>query len=237
MSKTRVAILDDHQSIIDGYTFRLNQVEGIEVVFSATTSSEFEEKLANNPVDVLLLDVNVPTSPDNPNPYPILPTISQIFFSYPSVSILIISMYTERTLIKALIATGISGYILKDDREVIQNLGSAVLMVANGGIHFSKYLKDYLPQYHTDEMLLTTRQLEVLYLFAAYPGMTTAAAAQKLNVAHSTIRNLLSSMYLKLGVHNRSSAIIRARELGLLSSNAPHIDLSDLQADSGGELS
>lgn len=235
MSNTRVAILDDHQSIIDGYTFRLNQAEGIEVVFSATTGSELQDKLAQHPVDVLLLDVNVPTAPDNPNPYPILPTISRLLQDYSNLSILIISMYTERTLIKALITAGISGYVLKDDRESIQNLGRAVLIVAKGGIYFSRQLKQYLPQHQEEEPILTSRQLEVLYLFAAYPGITTAAAAQKLNIAHSTMRNLLSSTYLRLGVHNRSAAIIRARELGLLSTRTPRINLSDLRLDSDEE--
>lgn len=234
MSITRVGILDDHQSIIDGYTFRLNQTEGVEVVFSATTGSELEAKLKQHTVDVLLLDVNVPTAPDNTNLYPILPTISQILDRYPNLSILIISMYTERTLVKALISAGVSGYILKDDRESVSNLGRVVLAVANGGIFFSRNIHAYLPQRQTEEEepLLTARQLEVLHLFAAYPGMTTARAAQKFNVAHSTIRNLLSSTYRRLGVHNRSAAIIRARELGLLSSSAPRINLSDLQRDS-----
>lgn len=231
MSAIRVAILDDHQSIIDGYIYRLKQVEGIEVVAAATTGSEVTTILASHHVDVLLLDIHVPTAPHNPNPYPVLQLIPQLLQKYHDLAILIISMYAERALVKSLIAVGISGYILKDDREAIQNLGVVVQDIANHGIYFSPRLQKQLAEYHDQEPLLTPRQLEILSLFSAYPDMTASAAALQLNVAHSTVRNLLSNAYLKLGVRNRSAAIMRAHQLGLLASSTP-INMKDLLGSS-----
>ncbi|MCI0398697.1 MAG: hypothetical protein L0322_27725, partial [Chloroflexi bacterium] len=88
--KIRVAILDDHQSIIDGYIYRLSSAAEIEVVATAFYGRELEPMLAARPVDVLLLDVNVPTAPDNPNPYPILYEIPKLLQRYPNMNVLVI---------------------------------------------------------------------------------------------------------------------------------------------------
>ncbi len=66
-NKIRVAILDDHQSILDGYQFRLRQISDIEVVGTSVTAEEFESLLADRTPDVILLDVFVPISNENPN--------------------------------------------------------------------------------------------------------------------------------------------------------------------------
>ena len=117
----RVAILDDHQSIIDGYVYRLSQAPDIEVVATATYAGEFEELLASHTIDVLILDVFVPSAPDNPSPYPILHSIPQWLQQFPDLAILVISMYNRRTLVKSVVEAGASGYILKDDKPVIKH--------------------------------------------------------------------------------------------------------------------
>src|SRR5688500_1531944 len=71
----RVAILDDHQSIIDGYIFRLSQTPKIQVVATARFGQDLDSLLAKNSVDVLILDVQVATSEDSSSPYPILHVI------------------------------------------------------------------------------------------------------------------------------------------------------------------
>src|SRR5215211_4034572 len=84
--KVRVAILDDHQSIIDGYIFRFSRTPEIEVVAIASYGEELEPLLAKHRVDVLLLDLSVRTSPENPNPFPILHTIPKLLQKYGHLS-------------------------------------------------------------------------------------------------------------------------------------------------------
>ena len=213
--KIRVAILDDHQSILDGYKYRLSQVPEIEVVATGRTSQDLEPMLAEHKPDVLLMDVNVPVSPDTPAPFPILNVIPQLLQKHSSLVILVISMHTERTLIKAVMDIGGSGYVLKDDRAAIQNLGSIIMSVAHGGIFFSQKIKEQLLSSQNEAPILTTRQLEVLSMFAANPELTSAAVALDLNISNSTVRNLLSGAYLRLGVHNRAAAIAKAQQLNL----------------------
>jgi len=107
--KVRVAILDDHQSIIDGYLYRLSQTTEIEVVGTATHGEELEPLLVKHPVDVLLLDLSVRTSPENPNPFPILHIIPKLLQKYSNMSVLVISMYAEPGLMRSLIEAGASG--------------------------------------------------------------------------------------------------------------------------------
>lgn len=215
--KIKVAILDDHQSIVDGYLYRLSKAPDIEVIATAAFGEELEPLLATYVIDVLLLDVSVPTSSDNLNPYPILHIIPRVLQIYSTLQVLVISMHNRHTLIKAVMDAGASGYILKDDRNTIQNLGIVIHTVANGGIHFSQQAYQQLKQRLLENPQLSPRQLEALSLCAAYPDDSTAQLAMRLNVANSTVRNLLSEAYTKLDVRTRSAAIAKARQLSLIT--------------------
>lgn len=215
----RVVILEDHPSVVDGYHFRLDQVRDIKIVATPSFGEELESTLsALRPVHVLLLDINVPTSTTNPNPYPILQIIPKLLNFYPELKILVISMYKQRSLIKAIIQAGASGYILKDDRATLQILDSVVRTVAGGGIHFSKEAHTQFLHQSTNTLQLTLRQIEAISLCSAYPDKTTAEIAKMMGVADATVRNFLSISYTKLGVRSRTAVVERARELGLIAT-------------------
>jgi DNA-binding NarL/FixJ family response regulator len=221
--KIRLLIMDDHQSIVDGYLYRLSKVNEIEVVATLAYGEELEPALRKHPVDVLLLDVQVPISPKNPNPYPILHTIPRLLQLYPELAILVISMHDQRGLIRAIVEAGASGYILKNDSQKIQELRNVILSIADGDVCFSdKALKAFLAR---NEEPFTPRQLEALSLCASYPNSKTAELARKMKIANSTLRNLLSSAYLKLGVQTRAAAVARARELGIITPDTASLQL------------
>jgi DNA-binding NarL/FixJ family response regulator len=221
--KVRVAILDDHQSIIDGYIYRLSGTPEIEVTATATYGEELESVLSKHPADVLLLDLSVRTSPENPNPFPILFLVPKLLQKYPKLNVLIISMFAEPGLMRSIIEAGASGYILKDDQSAFRELGNVVLSIAHGGIFFSKKAHSLYMQADAvnGSDLLTPRQMEVISLCAAYPDASTADLAQMMTVSNSTVRNLLSSLYLRLGVHSRTAAVEKAREMGLITPRPP----------------
>ena len=222
-NRIRVTILDDHQSIVDGYLLRLGKVPQIEVITTLAYGEELEAALQKQVPDVLILDVNVPLSAENPNPYPILHTIPDLLQRYSDLAILVISMHADRSIIRAVMEGGASGYILKEDRGTIQELGSVILSVVNGGIYLSEKARNiYMKNRNaTREEPLTGRQMEVLSLCAAYPDRTTSQLAQMMSVANSTVRNLLSGAYLRLGVRTRAAAIAKARQLGLITPDSP----------------
>lgn len=224
--KIRVAILDDHQGIIDGYLYRLSGASNIEVVATMLYGQELEPILAQNKVDVLILDVHVPTGPNNPNPYPILHLIPMIVQVYPDIAILVISMHAQRTLIHAVVDSGARGYILKDDQASIRDLPNVVHTLANEGIYLSEQAYQQLRKRYTGELdqPLSARQMEALSLCAAYPDASTNDVAQMMNIAPSTLRNLLSNGYLKLNVRTKAAAVARARQLGLITPDLPQPD-------------
>ncbi|MBI3760245.1 MAG: response regulator transcription factor [Chloroflexi bacterium] len=221
--KIQVAILDDHLPIVDGFTYRLNNAPDIEVVATMSYGEELRPALAGHPTDVLLLDITVPTSPSNKNPYPVLATIPELFRAYPDIVILVISMHTDRALVKAVVEAGCSGYVLKEDSASLRELASVVRTVASGGRYYSPWAHDAVlrAELGQAEPALTARQLEALSLCAAYPNLSTAGLANKLGIANSTMRNLLSGAYVRLKVNSRAAAILKARQLGLITPFEP----------------
>jgi len=226
--KIRIAILDDHQGIIDGYLYRLTNSPDIELVFTLSYGEALEAALANQPVDVLLLDVSVPTGPQNANPYPVLHLIPKLLQAYPKLEILVISMYSQRALIRSIMEAGASGFILKDDQAAIRELAAIIRLVAQGGIHLSQKAHQELLKRASSNLSqpLSNRQTEALSLCAAYPEADTAYLAQMMGVANSTIRNLLSGAYLKLNVRNRAAAVSKARQMGLIAPESPPLNLA-----------
>jgi DNA-binding NarL/FixJ family response regulator len=176
--------------------------------------------LADHVADVLVLDIYVPTSPENNNSFPFLHIIPRLLKKYPDLNVLVISMLTQRTLIEALVEAGVSGYIFKGDQTSFQQLAKIVSMVANGGAYFSQDAKMELRRktHHRKDLTLTARQLEVLSLCAAYPDSSTEELAGRLGIASSTIRNLLSRAYLRLEVRTRAAAIAELHRLGLIAA-------------------
>jgi DNA-binding NarL/FixJ family response regulator len=168
----------------------------------------------------------VPTSKDNLNPYPMNQVMKKVIQQYPSMYILVISMYSERTLIESIMEAGATGYLLKSDTTSMSELGSIILSIASGDVYFNKVIREQLlrrSKRHGD-VSLTPRQLEAMSVCVAYSNLSNLQLAEKLGVAHSTFRNLLSGSYIRLGVSNRSAAIAKVREMGLIAPyvNEPH---------------
>lgn len=217
MPPIRVAILDDHQSVLDGLYFRLSQSPTISVVGMATYASELEPLLAGSKVDVLLLDIGVPISADDDRYYDIPHAIPGLLERYPTLEILVITMRHESALIRQVMDAGVSGYVLKDDSPAIRQIGSIVESIVAGGIYVSEKASQQLNKQRTGETALTERQLEILTCASAHPDLTSTQIAKQLGIAPSTVRNQLSRAYLSLGVRNCTAAIIKAREMGLIS--------------------
>jgi DNA-binding NarL/FixJ family response regulator len=211
----RVAILDDHQSIIDGYLFRLTRRNDIIIVDYACCGEDLHQMLDHNEVDVLILDLHVPSLPEGKDSYPVLSQIPGLLDRHPRLNILVISIGHQPTLIDSVIEAGASGYILKEDILSIKSLADIVVDIAMGGFYLSPSAEKILTKKVPGGEMPSERQLQILACSAAYPEATSEELSQRLQIAPSTIRQLLSRAYYHLGVQNRTEAILRARQLGL----------------------
>ena len=219
-SHINLVILEDHRSIVDGYLYRLQENSSIRVARVITCGEELEPTLDQTPAQVLLLDIQVPISSVDSNPYPIIQLIPQLISKYPDLRILVITMHTQPILIESLVELGVKGIVFKDDSESITKLAKIVALIAGGGMYFSKAAHQLKSD--TDGSMtrpvLSARQRQVLELCAAYPESTSAELAKQMGIANSTLRTLLSKVYLRLGVHNRAAAVLKARKNGLIVS-------------------
>lgn len=217
--KIRVAILDDHPMMLEGYLSKLRHDPQIEVTATMSVADLLEPVLQTAEVDVLILDVSVPTSAENRNPYPILHVIPKLLEEYPNLNILVISMRIERGLIREVMAAGANGYILKDDPLANANLLAIIKSVAEGGVYLSEEAGTLYGKHLANEggKQLSPRQLEALSLCASQPGAKSVVLAKKMSISHSAFRTLLSGAYIKLKAANRTEAIAKARQMGLIT--------------------
>jgi len=229
LTKIRVAILDDHQSMLDSYTMRLTAKGTIEVVATANYGNELAALLKEHEIDVLILDIGVPNSEEDSNTYPILHMLSTLRTSHPHVHCLAISLHDEPMTVKTILDAGASGYVLKNDKESILHLDEVVTLINAGGLYLSEKLRPVVVTGAPfDGVQLSARQKEALSLAAANPDITTEELSKQLNIAASTLRNMLSKAYKRLGVRNRSAATEKARTLGLISPFPPSSPLDQL---------
>ncbi len=209
--------MEDHQSIIDGYFLRLRNEDVFSITGTARYGMELEPMLADQKVEILILDIDVPVSITNSNTFPTIQYIPKITRMYPGMAILVISMHSQIVLIEKLIELGVSGYIMKSDSIAIQNLDKIVLSLVNGGTYFSQGIFPKLRSLKTgsENTLLSPRQFEVLSLCTEYPDEDSDSLAVRMGVSSSTIRNTLSDAYKILGVHTRQAAIAYFQKLGM----------------------
>jgi DNA-binding NarL/FixJ family response regulator len=227
--KIRVVILDDHPLFVEGYFTRLANCPGIEVTGTAYDGETLEKVLAENQVDIVLMDVKVPVREGSDEPYPILAVIPNLLQTYPDLEVLVVSMHDQPTLIRSILEAGASGYVLKEDRHFLDALPDVINLVANGGMYMSPLARQKYFKQSPQGPQLTPRQLQALSLCAAYPDANTAQLAEKMRVAGSTIRNLLSNAYISLEVHSRVAAVAKAQSLGLITPGNSSFNLSELR--------
>jgi DNA-binding NarL/FixJ family response regulator len=214
----KISIIEDHPSIVDGYSYRLASDSRIKICGIARFGDEILPMLEANPTDVVLLDIELPTSSTNPNIFPILTILPLVKIKYPNLVILVISMHDQQVLIERLFELGVKGYIFKNDNDALQNhLGEIIVKVWNGGSYFSLGANAELSALTStgSKPLLTSRQLEALSLCVAFPDCSSEELANHLGVSSSTFRNLLSNAYDRLGVRTRVAALAKLQKMGI----------------------
>ena len=159
--KITLALVDDHQIVIDGLTSLLKGHDKFKFAFATTNSTEVVERLAEAPIDVLLTDVMMPKLSGNQ-------LAKQVKDKYPAVKILALSMSGQGDLVNEMINDAdIAGYVLKNIGK--QELITALEKIAGGGIYFSDEVIDELKRTidrkkQIEEAHLTVREIEITRL-------------------------------------------------------------------------
>jgi len=205
----RVVVADDHPVVRAGIVALLQDAEDVQVVGQASDGEgAVSTALAERP-DVVLMDLRMPGIDGDE-------ATARIIAREPGVRVLILTTYESDDQILAAIEAGASGYLLKaaPESEILAGLRAT----ARGETALAPSAAAALVRRATAKAPtvppLSPRELDVLRLVAQ--GNSNPAIGRALFLSETTVKTHLGHVFDKLGVNDRTRAVTRAMELGLL---------------------
>lgn len=216
----RVVLIDDQTLVRQGVRSLLELSDEIEVVAEAADGEEGLAVIAQHKPQVVLLDLRMPRL----DGIGTLKALAKTDFFPPT---LILTTFDDDELVLGALKAGAKGYLLKD--VTLQQLVEAVKTLAAGGTLIQPAVTERLirglTQLHKSEAsrfrdnipvldALTERETEILRLLAG--GYNNREVADALGITEGTVKNHVSSVLSKLGVRDRTRAVLKALELGII---------------------
>ena len=208
-----VMLVDDQNLVRKGVRSLLELSEEIEVIAEAADGNEAIRMVPEVKPDVVLLDMRMPGL----SGLDVLRELSKQDALPPTI---ILTTFDDSELVLAGIHAGARGYLLKD--VALADLVNAIKTVAEGGSivkpAVTQRLLKGLEHLHNDFSSLdqpdplTDRETEILRLMAG--GYSNKEIANSLGVAEGTVKNHVSNILSKMGVRDRTRAVLKAFELG-----------------------
>jgi DNA-binding NarL/FixJ family response regulator len=216
----RVVIADDQGMVRSGFSTLLNSEPDIEVIGEAVNGQEAIARAAQLRPDVMLMDVRMPVLDG-------LQATREITAMPGAPKVLVLTTFDLDDYVYQALRWGASGFLLKDASA--RELADAVRVVAAGDALLSpgvtrrliaEFARMGAPRGPSRDSLdgLTERECEVLALVAR--GMSNAEIAGRLVVAEQTIKTHVSRILMKLGLRDRTQAVVLAYETGLVQPGA-----------------
>lgn len=223
MSKYKALLVDDENLLLDSLEVILT-LNGFDIVGKANDGREalkiLEEEV--NQCDIALVDLNMKGMGG-------LELIRLMKERYPDIKILVLTTFYDDKYITDAITGGADGYLLKDSGKdaiigaITQILGGitvldqkvmtrlAELMTANISKAESKHESNDNSSDNTDILAeLTDREKEISFLMAE--GLTNRQIADRLYISEGTVKNYISNIYDKTGIHDRVKLIVELRK-------------------------
>jgi len=211
----QVMLIDDQNLVRQGVRSLLELAEGIEVIAEAGDGQEGLKKIEEIRPDVVLLDMRMPGM----SGLDVLHRLSEAEFFPPTI---ILTTFDDDEWVLGGLKAGAKGYLLKD--VSLEQLVDGIQTVANGGSivkpavteRLLKGLKGMETGFSSLEQPdpLTTREVEILRLMAS--GFSNKEIANSLEVAEGTVKNHVSNILSKMGVRDRTRAVLKAFELDMI---------------------
>ncbi|MEO5946222.1 MAG: response regulator transcription factor [Chitinophagaceae bacterium] len=195
--KITLALVDDHQIVIDGLTALLKGHNKFQFAFATTNSSEVVELMNDNPVDVLLTDVMMPKLPGNE-------LAKKVREKHPNVKILALSMSGQGDMVNEMINDAdISGYVLKNIGK--QELITALEKIAGGGIYFSEEVLDEMQRAgqrkkQNEQAHLTDREKQIVRLIEK--ELNNKQIAETLFISERTVETHRKNIFRKTNTNS-----------------------------------
>jgi DNA-binding NarL/FixJ family response regulator len=210
----RVCIADDQALIRSGLRALLSLFEGIEVCAEAADGDAALAAVISDPPDVLLLDVRMPKRSG-------VEVVQALAAMGRLLPVLLLTTFEDDAALVAGVRAGARGFLLKG--VTAETLVEAIRTVAAGGAYLFAPLAEAAsetepPAWRRDALEipepLTPREAEVLKLMTS--GISNREIAAALRLGEGTVRNHVSNILSKLGVSDRTRAVLRALERRLI---------------------
>lgn len=207
----KVFIADDHSLIREGFKKILKCESDIEIAGESADPFDIMNKILNQKVDVIILDINLPGKSG-------LDVLKEIKTQIPDQKVLILSMHPEERFAIRSLKAGASGYLSKDSAP--EELVKAIRKIASGG----KYISSNLAEKLTEELSssnakpahenLSDREFQVMHLIAL--GKPQSVIAEELSLSLSTINTYRTRVLEKLNLNSNAELIHYAVEQKLI---------------------
>lgn len=196
MTPIRVLLADDHTLVLEGLRAVLRTHEEINICGEAQNGEEVIAYLHNNPVDVVVLDINMPVMDG-------ITCARKIKALHPRTKILILTMYAQKSFIDQILKIGVDGCLLKSNTG--KELKEAILRVMDGKSYY-----DLINIFQSDsneiaQFKLSEREVQIVKLIA--DGLTSAQIAENLFIADHTVKTHRKNIMKKIGVHSTPQLI------------------------------
>ena len=200
--KIRLALVDDHQIVIDGLTAILKEESSLQIIVTANSATQMLALLQQNEVDILLSDIMMDCMSGQQ-------LAKQVRQQFPQIKIIALSMSNVGEVVEEMInGSDISGYLLKQTGK--DELVHAIKKIYAGGIYFQQKILDELEkQSHKKKQVtsanLTIREKEIIILLEK--DLSNKQIADALKISVRTVETHRKNILKKTDTNNLLSLI------------------------------
>ena len=214
MTGIKVIIFDDNDSLRDSVAMLLQDNPDFTLAGSYSHCLDVTENIRDTKPDVVIMDIDMPGMNG-------IEGVKLIRKNFPTVQVLMLTVFDDDEKVFAAIKAGAAGYILKNAEP--ENLLHAISEVYNGGVPMTpgiarKVLQQFqtiLPEEEKKDYHLSLREKEVLSLLVE--GLSYKMIAGKLKITYDTVRAHMKKIYEKLHVASMTEAVAKAINQKLFS--------------------
>jgi DNA-binding NarL/FixJ family response regulator len=203
-AKINIAIADDHGLYRSGLVELIHSLsDTYKVIIEASNGVDLLEKVNNNNIDLIILDVDMPVLNG-------IETAKILLEKHPKLAILVITMLEEESVLINMFRIGVKGFLSKDVDAL--ELKSAIDSISNKGFHYTDSLTGTLINVIKEDLNETNKfnDRELTFLGYCCSELTYKEIADKMYLSPKTIDGYRASLFEKLSIKSRVGLVMYA---------------------------